>query len=137
MYSSAGILYEEQREDMEMQNTETGELSTIKNGILPGDFRTDFEANYTLTVQVENFEKNMRFTLNLPEEIDFGDEDPVCLGLSGVDNDVLRCEADREAKTLKFTNAMQFSQANPGEMVILIENLRNPLTNVVTSSFTI
>ena len=137
MYSEAGILYEELREGNDMANDEVGELSPVRNGIIPGDFRTDFEANYTLTVQVANFEKNMRFTLQLPEEIDFGDEDPYCTGLSGVDNDVLRCDTDREAKTLKFTNAMQFSQANPGEMVILIESLRNPLSNVVTSSFTV
>ena len=84
---------------------------------------------------MENFEKNMYFTLSLPAEIDFGDEDPYCTGLSGVDNDVLRCDADRDAKTLKFTNAMQFSQANPGEIVILIENLKNPKENVITSSF--
>ena len=79
----------------------------------------------------------MYFTLTLPAEIDFGDEDPYCTGLSGVDNDVLRCDADRDAKTLKFTNAMQFSQANPGEVVILIENLKNPTENVITSSFTV
>ena len=120
-----------------MQNNEMGVLSGIKNGIIPGDFRTDFESNYTLTVNLDNFEKNMRVILTLPEEIDFGDEDPYCTGISGVDNDVLRCEADREAKTIDFSNAMQFSNANPGEMVILIESLRNPKENVVTSSFTV
>ena len=50
---------------------------------------------------------------------------------------MLRCDADREAKTIKFSNAMQFSNANPGEMVILIETLRNPKENVVTSSFVV
>ena len=42
-----------------MQNTELGDLDAKKNGIIPSDFRTDFEANYTLTVEVGNFEKNM------------------------------------------------------------------------------
>lgn len=59
VYSADGILYEEIRDGNIMQNDETGLLSNIKNGIIPGDFRTDFEANYTFTVQVENFEKNM------------------------------------------------------------------------------
>ena len=61
---------------MFMVNNETGSLSSVKNGIIPGDFRTDFETNYTLTVTMANFEKNMQFVLNLPEEIDFGDADP-------------------------------------------------------------
>lgn len=79
----------------------------------------------------------MAFTLHLPAEIDFGDEDPYCTGLSGTDNKVLRCDTDRAAKTLKFTNAMQFAQANPGPMGILIEKLRNPSENVITGSFLI
>ena len=112
-----------------------GALSDVKNGILPGDWRSDFEANYTLTVQVENFEKNMIFVLTLPEEINFGDDDPYCTGLKGTNNDVLNCVADRDAKTLTFTNALEFAEANPGEMVILIENFRNPTENIVTSSF--
>ena len=50
VYSEAGILYEEKRDGMEMQNDEQGALSTVKNGIIPDDFRTDFETDYTLTV---------------------------------------------------------------------------------------
>ena len=89
-----------------MVNTVVGKLEEKKNGILPGDFRTDFEANYTLTVEVANFEKNMQFILYLPPEIDFGAADPICLGLSGVDNEVLRCNTNRAEKSLTFTNAM-------------------------------
>ena len=106
VYSAAGILFEEKVSGMKMQNTELGDLSATKNGIVPSDFRTDYEANYTLTVEVANFEKNMQFILYLPGEIDFGDENPYCTGLAGTDNKVLKCEADRGAKTLKFTNAM-------------------------------
>lgn len=106
VYSAAGILFEESVSGMMMANTETGALDATKNGILPSDFRTDFEANYTLTVEVGNFEKNMAFTVFLPAEIDFGDENPYCTGLSGTDNKVLRCDTDRSAKALKFTNAM-------------------------------
>lgn len=50
VYSSAGILYEELVSDMFMKNEVRGILSDTKNGIIPDDFRTDFEANYTLTV---------------------------------------------------------------------------------------
>ena len=50
VYSNAGILYEEKVSDMFMQNEVRGILSDTKNGIIPDDFRTDFEANYTLTV---------------------------------------------------------------------------------------
>ena len=35
---------------MILQNEVQGALSDQKNGLLPSDFRTDFEANYTLTV---------------------------------------------------------------------------------------
>mgnify|MGYP006975448566 FL=1 len=87
VYSAEGVLYEEQVSGWLMQNTEMADLSPIKNGIIPGDFRTDFEANYTLTLEVENFEKNMAFTLYLPEEIEFGDADPLCTGISGLDSD--------------------------------------------------
>lgn len=137
VYSSAGTLIEEQRSGMLMQNNEWGPLSLFKNGIIPGDFRTDFESNYTLSVNMENFEKNMAFTLTLPDQINFATDDPYCTGLSGTDNDVLKCETDRAAKTIKFTNAMQFANANPGEMRILIENLKNPVVNEITSSFSI
>ena len=71
----------------------------------------------------------------MPPEINFGDDDPFCTGLKGTDIDVLNCVADREAKTLTFDNVMQFSEANPGEMIILLENLRNPVENIITSSF--
>ncbi len=50
VYSNKGVLFEEAITDMFLQNTEMGELSGIKNGILPGDWRSDFEANYTLTI---------------------------------------------------------------------------------------
>ena len=50
VYSSAGILYEEKVSDMFMKNEVRGIMSDTKNGIIPDDFRTDFEANYTLTV---------------------------------------------------------------------------------------
>ena len=32
---------------------------------------------------------------------------------------------------------MKFAKANPGEMVILIERLKNPSENIITSSFNI
>ena len=45
---------------------------------------------------MENFETNMVFILYLPEEIDFGDEDPYCTPVSGInDLTVLRCDTNR------------------------------------------
>ena len=76
VYNSAGVLFEEQTTGMFMTNNEVGKLDPAKNGILPGDFRTDFVSNYTLTIQVENFENNMQVTLFLPDEIDFDEADP-------------------------------------------------------------
>ena len=137
VYSSSGVLFEEVLSGMDMVNTEAGELDTILNGILPGDFRTDFEANYTLTVEFAQFEKSMYFILYLPPEIDFGEENPACTTLSGVDVPVLTCSADRTAKSLKFTDALKYAQSNPGKIEILIDKLRNPLENIVTSSFKI
>ena len=137
VYNSAGVLFEEQTTGMFMTNNVVGKLDPTKNGILPGDFRTDFASNYTLTIQVENFENNMHFTLFLPEEIDFDEADPVCIGLSGTDTDTLRCDTSRSTKSLTFTNAFQFKQGNPGEMKILIENLKNPVDNIITKSFSL
>ena len=91
---------------MIMTNNKVGLLDPSKNGVLPNDFRTDFATGYTLTVQVENFETNMVFTVFLPDQINFTDDDPQCLGISGLDNGVLRCETNRSSKSLKFTNAM-------------------------------
>mmetsp|Transcript_36595 Transcript_36595/g.48051 ORF Transcript_36595/g.48051 Transcript_36595/m.48051 type:complete len:153 (+) Transcript_36595:332-790(+) len=121
---------------MEMENTKSGELNPTLNGMVPDDFRSDFETNYTLSIQVENYEKNMAFTLALPEEIDFGDEDPVCSGLTG-STGMLVCEANRKKKSLFFPNVFTFYDANPGKLEILIQPLRNPKTNLVTSSFLI
>ena len=56
----------------------------------------------------------MIMVLILPAEIDFGDELPLCTGISGTSNTQLICKADRERKTLTFSNAMQFAEANPG-----------------------
>lgn len=61
---------------MLMANLEVGRLDPAKNGVLPADFRTDFAAAYTLTLQVSNFETNMVFTLFLPDEINFTEDDP-------------------------------------------------------------
>jgi len=99
--------------------------------LVPDDFRSDFETNYTLSIQVFNFEKNMAFTLKLPKEIDFGDEDPTCSGLTG-SSGTLVCEIDRKKKTLFFPNTFTFYDANPGKLEILIDPLRNPTTNLVT-----
>ena len=85
VYSQAGVLFEEQTTGMFLTNDAMGDLNPNNNGIIPGSFKTDFEANYTLTVEMENFEKNMVFVLYLPDEIDFGDEDPICESLSGIE----------------------------------------------------
>ena len=135
VYSAEGVLFEEQTSGMTMANTEVGKLDPAKNGVLPSDFRTDFASPYTLTFQVSNFETNMVFTLFLPDEITFTEDDPQCFGVSGTDEDVLRCETQRSTRSLRFTNAMQFKQANPGALTILIENLMNPADNVITKSF--
>jgi len=85
VYSQAGVLFEEQTTGMFLSNDVMGDLASSNNGIIPGSFKTDFEANYTLTVEMQNFEKNMVFVLYLPNEIDFGDEDPFCESLSGIE----------------------------------------------------
>ena len=137
VYSSTGNLFEEYVDGIFLQNDTPGQLDALQNGILPGDFRTDFEANYTLTVNLNNFEKNMRIIMSLPEQISFGDEDPECTGLSGTSNAELICRADRTEKTLTFTNAVQFYDANPGQMRILLKYLKNPVDNIITDSFLI
>ena len=50
---------------------------------MPSDFRSDFQTNYTLSIKVENYEKNMAFTVAIPTEINFGGNDPQCSGLTG------------------------------------------------------
>ena len=110
---------------MDMVNTSPGLLKDTENGLVPDDFRSDFETNYTLSIQVNNFEKNMAFTLALPDEIDFGDEDPKCSGLTG-SRGALVCEVNRRKKTIFFPNVYTFYDANPGTLEILIDPLRNP-----------
>jgi len=78
----------------------------------------------------------MAFTLKLPKEISFGDEDPICSGLTG-SSGVLACDIDRDAGTMFFPNVFTFYDANPGKLELLIDPLRNPETNLVTSSFII
>lgn len=89
-----------------------------------------------MSVQVANFEKSMAFTLFLPTEIDFGDEDPKCYLLTG-NNETLSCVADRKNKTLFFRGVYNFFDANPGTISIMIDKLKNPVKNVVTKSFAI
>ena len=48
---------------------------------------------------------------------------------------MLKCATDRTEKSITFTNAMLYAQANPGQLEILIENLKNPVENKITSSF--
>ena len=131
------MLFEEVLNGMDMQNTEPGELDTYLNGIIPWDFRTDFESKYNLTVEFNQFEKSMYFILYLPDEIDFGEENPLCSVISGLDQDELTCTADRVAKSLTFTDALRYAQSNPGRMEMLIDKLRNPVENIITSTFKI
>ena len=59
--------------------------------------------------------------------------------MSGTDrnNETIDCTEDRIAKTLNITNAVTYTAGNPGEIRITISKLKNPLENIVTSSFTI
>ena len=93
---------------MLMVNTKLGTIDATKNGIIPKDFRTDSESAYTLTVDFDNFEQNMIFTVLLPPEVDLGVDDAFCTGVSGINiiNDVLRCSTDRTEKSITFSNAM-------------------------------
>ena len=87
---------------------------------------------------MENFEKAMAFTLELPNEIEFGQEDPNCSIISGNVNQVYTaCGANRELKTLTFASALQFVTENPGQLVITIDSLKNPSERIETSSFKI
>jgi len=118
VYTSASELFEEKTNEMFITNKKVGLLDPKKNGIIPTDFRTDFPSPYLLTLQVANFETNMVFTLFLPDQINFVEEDPQCFGISGTDNEVLMCDTNRSAKSLSFTNVLQFRQSNPGQMKI-------------------
>lgn len=123
VYTSAGVLFEEQTTGMTITNKKVGLLDKNLNGILPTDFRTDFPSPYTLTLQFSSFETDMAFTLYLPEEINFTEDNPSCYGISGTDNEVLRCDINRVAKSIRFSNVLQYRQTNPGKMEIMIENL--------------
>lgn len=50
VYDTDGVLFEEKTTGMYMVNDEVNILDFSKNGIIPGDFRTDFASNYTLTI---------------------------------------------------------------------------------------
>ena len=136
VYSTSGVLFEEKTSGMMLQNMELGTLSATLNGLIPGDFRSDFQTNYTLSLKAENYEKNMAFTVVLPPEITFGENNPACSGITGSSGSIA-CETDRSKKTLFFPNVFTFYDADPGVIKVEVDKLRNPKTNLVTQSFII
>jgi hypothetical protein len=137
VYTANGVLMEDLTEGFPIINNVPGDLSQYQNGLLPGDFRSSFETNYTLEVYLENYEQNMNIILTLPPEISFATDTIVCEGLQGTDSKNVTCLEDRENKQINFTDAVTFQRGNPGTIRINIQKLKNPIENIVTSSFKI
>ena len=137
VYTASGILIEDLTEGHPITNTEPGELSRYRNGLLPGDFRSSFETNYTLSVYVANYKQNMNIILTLPPEVAFATDTLSCEGLAGTDSANVTCLEDRENRRINITDAVTYQRGNPGEIRLLLSKLKNPLENVVTSSFKI
>ena len=79
--------------------------------------------------------------MTLPPEISFGTDTVLCKGLAGTDVDenyeYLNCTEDRINKRINITNAVTYTAGNPGPMRIELSKLKNPLENIITSSFKI
>ena len=139
VFTTSGNLIEELLEGYPIVNTEPGELSPYKNGLLPDEFQANYETNYTLEVYFVNYKQNLDILLTLPEEINFGTDAVYCEGLAGTDRngENITCIEDREAKTINITDALTFTRGNPGAVRIVLSKLKNPTENIITSSFKI
>ena len=86
-----------------------------------------------------NYKQNANIILTLPPEVNFGTDTVTCKGLKGTDftDEYLECFEDRVNKRINITNAVTFSRGNPGEIRIQLSKLKNPVDNIVTSSFKI
>ena len=87
-------------------------------------------------MKVTNYEKNMMITLYLPEEVNFSDSPPKCIGVEGVSYENIECSVDTGLKSINMTKVIT-SQVNPGTMKIMFNTLRNPVENIVTQTFKI
>lgn len=76
----------------------------------------------------------MRIVVTIPKEISLASNSIACIGLAGTDVQSLTCSLNITAKTITITNAVTFQKANPGTIKIMFSQLKNPTTNIVTSS---
>lgn len=76
----------------------------------------------------------MRILITVPSTIYIPDN-VTCIGVAGVDTRDLTCILDRTANTLNITNGFTVTTLRPDMVKIMIQQLQNPLINVVTSSF--
>mmetsp|Transcript_43249 Transcript_43249/g.41611 ORF Transcript_43249/g.41611 Transcript_43249/m.41611 type:complete len:275 (+) Transcript_43249:405-1229(+) len=78
----------------------------------------------------------MYVVLTIPEEIEM-QEATACTGESGTDAIDLTCTTDTSQRKIKITNAFTRSHNSPSSVQILIKQLKNPSTKLITSSFAI
>lgn len=78
----------------------------------------------------------MRILITVPSTIYIPDN-VTCIGIAGVDNKDLTCIIDRTANTLNITNGFTVTTLRPDSVKIMIQQLQNPLINIITSSFQI
>jgi len=60
-----------------------------------------------------------------------------CVGVTGTDKLQLACEADWTNYTITLTDALASKDVMPDVIEFILENLTNPIDNIVTESFTI
>ena len=122
---------------MTVTNTIAGELSQFKNGLLPSEFKQNFNSNYTFEVSPVNYAQNMFIVLTLPKEIFFGSSNVNCYGLAGTDTENVTCSTDTRKKQITLTDAVTFQRGNPGKIRFMLDSLKNPKDNIETGSFSI
>lgn len=119
---------------LQITNNKPGVFNVSQTSFMPQDFRPSYANNYTLTLKPINYEQNMRIVVTLPKEISLASNSIACIGLAGTDVQSLTCSLNITAKTITITNAVTFQKANPGTIKIMFSQLKNPTTNIVTSS---
>jgi hypothetical protein len=95
-------------------------------------------ANYTVLFKPVNYEQNMKVVVGLDRRVVIPDNwNNTCTGVKGTDKIKLACEVDWFNYTITLTDAFASKELIPDTIEFVLENLVNPIYNIVTDSFTI
>jgi hypothetical protein len=138
MKTYQGEKLEYQLTDLNLQNTIAGTINPKTASVIPNYWEKGKLANYTIKFVPENFEQNMKIVIGLDKRVVIPDNwNNTCKGIRGTDKVDLACEVNWYNHTITLTDAVASKDIKPDVIEFVIENLTNPIYNIVTESFTI